>query len=218
MKNKHMTALSRKNDPMRRLKSFWRHFTLSIQALALSIGAVIAWSAVRNADIHFSREDDIFITCLFGGMFIAWSVMTGCLFNMVNEKHRKIVQSILMNEERTFMIYRDERMPIVMHMFLGATSISMLILAAGMDFNSYWTGVISISILTFCLSIFWLIIAQLDNPALSPWFMERIPKRWLTQSVDEHFGLKEQIEEVEETIEIEEKIYSESLDFKVTSQ
>lgn len=194
-----MSALSTRNDPIRRLRSFWRHTTQTFQSLVFALEAVIIWGPAREAGLHFLREDDPYLFCAFGGFFFVWSTMAGWLFIKVDGKKAKLVQAVLTQDEHTFMIYRDERLAIAMHMFLGFISGSLLILIAGMDYHSKVLGVTLVFILTFCLSFYWIFITKLDDPTLSPWFLERIPKHWLTQSVDVYFRLTEQSEEVPET-------------------
>lgn len=185
---------------MRRIKSFWRHFKLTIHSLILSIEAVVIWSFTEKADIHFSKTDDVYLCCVVGGFFLIWSLMAGFVYGSVYEKNRKMVHSILANDEHTFMIYRDERLSVATHMFLVFISFGLIILVGGMDYKDYAVGSTLVFILTFCLSFYWLMITNLDNFSFSPWFLERVPVHWLTQSTDKFFRLKDQLKEEPEKV------------------
>ncbi len=194
-----MTALSKRNDPARRWKSFWRHLTISCQPFVFSTAAVLIWQATNQAGLHFSRQDEASLTCaIIPGVFIAWSIIAGWFFTTIYGKYRTIVGSVLQSDEKTFMLYRDERMPIVLHLFLGSLSFLLFSLVALLDFKEFLAGAISIFVLSYCLVFYWVVMVQLDDPTLSPWLQERTPGKWLTQSVDEYFGLTEQLHETQE--------------------
>jgi hypothetical protein len=52
---------------------------------------------------------------------------------------------------------------------------------------------------TFSISLYFIVSTELQNPASSAWFAERVPEAWLQVDIDEHFKLAQQNGEEKQT-------------------
>ena len=83
----------------------------------------------------------------------------------------------------------DERIPIAMHLLLGACSIPLLAMIGLLEYKYFWSGAATVFVVCFSVSLYWIIATRLQNPSKSAWLAERVPAEWHTIDVDAHFEL-----------------------------
>ncbi len=100
--------------------------------------------------------------------------------------------SILKRDKETFLCYRDDRIPIMIHLLILVMSLPVLIIISLLEYKSAWTGTTCVFFVSFALSLYWVVVTELQNPSKSLWFVERVPDEWLTIDIDMHFKLAEE--------------------------
>lgn len=187
-----MKRLSKRSDPARRRRSFVAHTLLLCEPLYLSALASGLWCLANAAGLHFSKADEApLIGAVVTTLAVAYGITVTLVFGTVWEKYQKVVVCVLKKDRDTFLCYRDERVPITVHLLIAALSLPLLAMIGGLEYSSWRAGLAAVSSTAFVLSLYWIVIAELQNPAKSPWFAERIPQAWLEIDVDKHFGLGE---------------------------
>lgn len=181
--------LSRKDDTGRQWRSFKRHAFLVCRAFVTALIPVILWRVLRSNEYHFVRADESAIGFAIATVGVAYGIIAALVLQAVWEKYRKVVIAVFDRDKRTFLMYRDERMPIMIHILLAALSFPLLLLVVMLDYENIFSGIASVFSVSFMIVLYWIIATELENPAKSPWFAERIPKEWLAEDVDKFFAL-----------------------------
>ena len=185
--------LSKREDVARRWRSFKKHAWLLLQPFALAGLACAAWWALLyRREIHLPKEDEgplLMGTFLF--LSVAYGITVATTFESVWEKYQTVVKSVLTRDERTFLVYRDERIPIVIHLLILSFSLPLMAMVALVEYHAAATGFLAVFATSFVLSLYWVVVVELQDPSQSLWFAERIPKDWLTADIDEYFKLAE---------------------------
>lgn len=193
------SKLSKKDDWGRRLRSLRRHFILAVEPLVVALAAVFVWFKMREYGLVLGKNDEVVLT---GGicamLFLSWGITAALAVNFAWEKYRRVMACVLPRDKRTFLCLRDDRMPIVIHMFIGSLSFLLLAAVMSLPYEKTWSGIVSVFSSSFVITIYWVVVTQLENPAKSAWLAERIPKEWLYEDVDSFF--------FKETAEKNEKI------------
>ncbi|TAK96534.1 hypothetical protein EPO05_01585 [Patescibacteria group bacterium] len=188
-----MRHLSKKNDPARKWRSFRKHAMLILEPLVLAVMFVKLWQLLRHLGLYLSDEDELSLTSsVITTLAVAFSIMATLMFNTVWEKYRQVVIFVLKGDKEGFLVLRDERMPMVLHIFIAALSVLFLGMVMLLNYRQEWSGIAAVFSLSFVVALYWIVIPQLENPAKSPWFAERIPKEWLELDVDEFFKLEKE--------------------------
>jgi len=188
--------LSKKNDLARKMRSFVRHSLLLLRAALVTLLPLLLWYQLWLRDIHFAAEDgSVIISASIATLGLAYGIMASVVLSSIWEKYRKVVISVLKRDEETFLCYRDERMPIMIHLLLAALSLPLLVMIMLLPYQYLWSGIASVFSVSFILSLYWVVATELENPAKSPWFAERIPEAWLSTDIDEYFKLANSLQE-----------------------
>lgn len=184
--------LSKKEDWQRRRRSLERHTLLVLQPFAIALCAVGAWHTLRKHGWYFSHDDETVLTgAIVTTLAVAFSLTAAVVLNTVWENYRKVVSCVLTKDIRTFLIYRDERIPVAMYLLLSAFSLPLIGMVALLEYRNYWAGAASVFVVCFSVSLYWIIATRLQDPSKSAWLAERIPEKWLAVDVDQYFKLDE---------------------------
>ncbi len=180
----------KKNDMARKYLAIKRHLILLLKPLVFSSILTLLWYQLWLHGIHFPRRDEAVLTgAIVMTLGVAFSLTAAVVLGAVWNQYRQIVVSVIRRDRDTFLMYRDERIPILLHLLLGAFSVPLVVIIGLLDYANIWSGLCSIFIAAFIISLYWVVATELDNPAKSIWFAGRVPKEWLAIDVDTHFKL-----------------------------
>ena len=172
--------LSKKNDPVRKWRSIKRHCLLLIRASALASAITFLWYELWIRGCHFPEDvTDIIVGAIITTLGVTYGILVSWILNSIWEKYQKVVISVLKRDKDTFLLYRDERMPIAFHLLIGIVSFPLIGMIGMVAYKHVMTGVISVFAISLVLAAFWLVIAQIEDPTKGGWFLERIPPEWL---------------------------------------
>ena len=189
-----MKKLTKRNDLGRKIRSFKKHSWLLLQPFGFALSMSLFWwiTFFKNG-IHFNKEDEgPLLTGVFLLLSVTYGITTSATFESVWKKYQVIVTSVLKKDKHTFLCYRDERMPIVIHLLVIAFSIPLLGIVCLVEYHTASAGFVAVFATSFVLSLYWVVIAELQDPSKSLWFAERIPEQWLMEDIDQYFRLGEQ--------------------------
>lgn len=172
------------------MRSFARHAFLFSKPFAIAVAFTALWYKLYLRGIHLSGPD----ASIVGGpilsmLSVIYSIMAAIVLHDVWNKFRKVGLSIMHNDMETFLAYRDERMPVLLHMLLFLFTFPIIAIVALLDYQSILAGALSVFAVTLLFSFYWFVVNILENPVESPWLKERIPPEWLSIDVDEYFKL-----------------------------
>lgn len=180
-----MKKYLKREDLTRKLRSVWRHLLLLAQPLIAAEMAVLAWSNCRSAGIQFPKEDELALTAVGVAVpAVLFSILAAMLITESYGRYKTLTACLLSHDKKEFLLYRDERFPVIMHVLQMALSLPIIVIATGVHYLSFWSGAVVVFSVTFVITLYWVAIVELQNPAKSPWFAERVPADWLTEDVD----------------------------------
>jgi ABC-type antimicrobial peptide transport system permease subunit len=180
-------ALLKKNDKRRKWRSFKKNATLLSEALLSAMIITAAWYAAWTNGFHFANKTDM--SAIITTLGVTYGIIATWVLDTIWDKYKKVVISTLHQDKDEFMLYRDERLPIALHLLVIFVSLPLLGMIGMIDYQSVATGIFSVFSISFILSLFWIVIKHLEDPSRSAWIAERIPAEWLKADVDEHFHL-----------------------------
>ena len=185
--------LSKKNDFNRRRHSFKKHALIILKPFTIASLLVGIWYQFQKYGLHFSHEDEVALTgAIITTLAVAYAITATLVLSSIYEKCEKVVRCVFEKDKNTFLYYRDERIPIIIHLLLLTLAIMLIGMIIGLEYKHLWSGVAAVFSVSFALSLYSIVIIELQNPAKSLWLIERIPSVWLTVDVDEHFKLDDE--------------------------
>jgi len=180
-------TLLKKNDKRRKWRSFKKNTALFCSAFIVAVIITLAWYVAWINGFHFADEIDM--SAIITTLGVTYGIIATWVLDAIWDKYKKVVISTLHQDKDEFMLYRDERMPIALHLLIIFISLPLLGMIGMIDYHSVTTGIFSVFAVSFILSLFWIVIKHLEDPSRSAWIAERIPADWLEADVDEHFHL-----------------------------
>ncbi len=183
-------TLSKRNDWKRRLVSFRNHMIFIFQPFCIALLITAAWYQFYLRGWNFSSDDEpVLIGAIIGTLAIAFSITASTVFESTWKKYQTVVICVLKGDRNTFLYYRDERLPIIIHILLLTFTTMIIIMVGGIHYKHLVSGIVSVFSISFVLILYFIVIVELQNPAKALWFAERIPKEWLEVDIDKHFKL-----------------------------
>ncbi len=170
-----------------------RHLPVVLKPAFLGLVMVAFWRFVLVPLRYHFRPDagqslELIVFPLVGFIYV---IFASVAVTSVFDQYKAVSKSVVKRDVDTFLLYRDEQLPIMMHILIGAPSVLLTLLLL---FYTYLgdevAGAIMIFAVTFMLSLIWVIATELDDFSKSIWFRERIPKEWYEIDIEEHFRIR----------------------------
>jgi len=180
--------LSKKNDLKRKWRSFTRHSLILLEPLIVSGLVTGGWIYLRSNGYHLSHEDgETLSVAIVNTLAIIFSLIAAVVLATVWDNYRKIVIAVLREDKESFLLYRDERIPTLMYLLLGAFSLPLILVIGLLEWRHLWSGIIGVSSVSFAVSLVWSVAFELQHPQKSPWVAERVPSEWFDIDIDDRF-------------------------------
>ena len=129
-------ALSKKKDFRRKCSSFKKHALLIFQPFLIGAGVVAIWYQFYKHGLHFSSEDEVALTgAIITTLAVAYAITASLVFSSIWEKYQKVVICVLKKDRDTFLYYRDERIPIVIHLLLLTFAMLIIFMVGGLEYK-----------------------------------------------------------------------------------
>ncbi len=166
-----------------------RHLPVVLKPLVAAGIVSLIWKlALCDNGIKFSKEAEnpvlFIIIPLVGFIYVIFASLA---VNSVFEEYKTISRSVVKSDLETFLIHRDEQLPIMMHILVGAPSLILILTAMLFGYGSAWAGLFSVFCVSFVVTLIWVIATELDDYRKSIWFKETIPEEWYKIDVQEFF-------------------------------
>jgi hypothetical protein len=168
-----------------------RHAPVVLKAILAGLVVTGLWRFVIEAnEWHLGEKstEPLMFVVIVVAAFI-YSLLLSVIVGSVYDQYRSISKAVVTNNLDEFLVYRDEQVPILMHILIGAVSVVILAGTLLLDYqHEVVTGMLSSFFVTFMLAIGWSVTNELDNFERSIWFKVNIPKRWYQIDIKTHFG------------------------------
>jgi len=118
-----------------------------------------------------------------------FAVASAILLTAVWDNLHEASQCVLKRDQRQFMLMRDERMPFAVRAVLIVSGTSVVVLLGAAHYPSSLAGEFVMFSTAFVLTLCYLVVTTLQRVMVNPWFRERVPPDWLSQSADQYFNI-----------------------------
>jgi hypothetical protein len=170
-----------------------RHLPIVLKPLIAGLVLMAAWRLwLYPNGMHFGKESVepimLVVLPLVGFMYVIFaSVAVGSVF----DQYKKVSKCVVRKDLDSFLLYRDEQLPIMMHILVGAPSIILAAFVMLLDYShDTLGGMAGVFAVTFMLVLVWVITTELDDFSKSIWFREKIPTKWYEIDIEKHFNKK----------------------------
>lgn len=166
-----------------------RHLPIIVKPMVWSVLLATFWSLIIwESKIGFSRESEnplLFIVLPL--VSFIYVIFAGIAVSSVFDEYKELSRAVVGKDKKSFMLHRDEQLPIVMHILLWVLSTILIVMILLFNYTSFLAGLFTIFSVTFIVVTSWVVCVDLDDYIKSIWFKERVPKDWLEEDIDKFF-------------------------------
>jgi hypothetical protein len=171
-----------------------RHAPVVLKAIIVGINCALIQYVIAYYGLSFKKEAEnaiLFLPMAFA--FFVYVIFAGYAINRVLEESKVVSRAIVTKDLDTFLTYRDEQLPIMIHLPLGIVSLIIIFFALFFPFPEGMIGMTSVFSLIFIMALLFLVTKELDNYESSIWFRAKTPEDWWHIDVEKHFKPKDTI-------------------------
>lgn len=180
-------TLNKRRTWPERLESLKLNLLRLVVPIFLAAVATVIWCQCRRRDLHLPDGDrEMFSTAVLV-LAAVFAIAAALLLTGAWERSRMISRYILTHNKKAFMEIRDEKIPIAMHLLLAIVGLLVVVLLGAAEYKNPITGGFVIFSTSFAISLYFVVMADLQEPTRSVWFRRRIPPDWLTTDIDAYF-------------------------------
>ena len=169
-----------------------RHAPIVIKPLLVGLFCSLIWRfIIHRFNLSFDKDAEnpiLFIIIAFSSF--TYAIFAGYAVNAVLSDYKEISKAVVENDVDTFLVYRDEQLPIMMHLLLGIISLFITTFTMLFPYHGTKEGTAAVFSVSFLLFLFYVIVTELDDYYHSIWFKEKIPESWYKIDITEHFKKK----------------------------
>lgn len=167
-----------------------RHLPVLAKPVLVTVVITAAWRLIlQPAGAHLAGESqEPFILAVMTLLGLVYVLFATVAVSAVFSRYMRISTAVVRKDLDEFLLYRDEQLPILMHMLVGVPSILFTILVMMLDYHgNATTGLVAVSVTVFTFALVWTIAVELDDFNKSIWFQEKVPPHWYEVDIDDHF-------------------------------
>ena len=175
-----------------------RHTPVVLKSITLGIFFSIVQYFIKYKHLSFEKEAEnaiLFIPVAFS--FFVYVIFAGYAISRVLDESKEVSQAIIKKDLDTFLTYRDEQLPILVHLPLGSTASIIILFTLFFPFPSESIALTSVFSLVFTMTLLFFVTQELDNYENSIWFKQKTPKEWWQIDIDKHFEKKSDTKSIE---------------------
>ncbi len=169
-----------------------RHLPIVFKPLVSGFIMVLIWKyGLYDHGIIFSKQSENPILFMIMPLVaFIYVIFASIAVESVFKEYKIISKCVLQKDLETFLLYRDEQLPIMMHILVGAPSFILIALSMVFNYENLLIGAVAIFSIVFVVVLTWVIATELDDYERSIWFKEKIPKEWYEIDIEEFFKRK----------------------------
>ncbi|MCA9353145.1 hypothetical protein KC901_03100 [Patescibacteria group bacterium] len=173
----------------RGFKTIKRHFPIVIKPILAGAVAMLTWRfVILPLELYFEDpfEPILFIVLPFAGFI--YVIFASIAVQSVFDQYKEVSKAVVKKNIEGFLPYRDEQLPIMIHILLVAPSIVIVFFTLAFNYHeNIPLGMATNFSIVFVLAMVWVIATELDDFKKSIWFKEKIPQEWYDMNIEEYF-------------------------------
>jgi len=167
-----------------------RHMPVLLKPIVGGVVAVVVWKfLLHDHHIFFGAHlENPLLFLVMPLVAFVYVIFASIAVESVFKEYKTISRCVVKSDLETFLLHRDEQLPIMMHILVGAPSIILVLLAVLFHYNDVYIGIASVFCVVFVVILTWFVVTELDDYEKSIWFREKIPKYWFEVDVEAYFS------------------------------
>lgn len=172
--------------------TFKRHFPIILKPFIVALIGVVVWKfAFFDQHISFSKEaENPLLFIILPLVSFIYVIFASNAINSVFREYKIVAKAVVKRDLETFLLHRDEQLPILLHILVAIPSIILVILTGSFYYQDWLVGAFAVFSVIFLVVTTWIVSTELDDFEKSIWFRESIPKSWRTIEVKTYFKEK----------------------------
>lgn len=169
-----------------------RHLPIVLKPILVAAAGALVWKFfIYDNDISFAEhvENPILFIVLPLISFV-YVIFVGIAIGSVFDEYKIVSKAVVRRDLDTFLLHRDEQLPILLHILIGIPSLLLVGLTMLFHYEDFYIGLVAVFSVILMVMTAWIVSTELDDFERSIWFRESIPKEWHGLDVKEHFKKK----------------------------
>lgn len=165
-----------------------RHVPVVLKAIIPGVIFAVAQNYINSCGFSYQKEAKeaiLFLPMTF--LFFIYVIFAGYAINRVLDESKEVSKAIIQKDVDTFLLYRDEQLPILIHLPLGIDAGIIIFFLLFFPFPDEYIGMTSVFFIVFMMSLLFTVTQELDNYENSIWFKDKTPDEWWQIDIEKHF-------------------------------
>lgn len=168
-----------------------RHVPVVLKAIISGVIFALAQYTINLHGYSFhaeAKEAIMFLVMVF--CFFVYAIFAGYAINRVLDESKEVSRAIIQKDLDTFLLYRDEQLPILIHLPLILVTGIIIFFLLFFPFPDEFIGMTSVFSIVFMMSLLFIVTQELDNYENSIWFKAKTPSDWWQIDIEKYFQAK----------------------------
>lgn len=176
----------------RRAVVFRRHFPVVARPVFASLVIVVGWYLLiyKNGIGFRAADENPLLFIILPLVSFVYVIFASISINSVFDEYKIISKAVVQRDLDTFLLHRDEQLPILLHILVAIPSFILVGLTLLFHYEDPLVGAAAVFAVSFIIITTWIVGTELDNFEKSIWFKESTPKEWLEIDIEEYFREK----------------------------
>jgi peptidoglycan/LPS O-acetylase OafA/YrhL len=163
-----------------------RHLPMVAKPAIAALLFVTIWHKMQAHGMYLEKSE-LPLTMSISLFGVAYGVVAALVINSNWEKYKRMSSYVVRFQKDDFLVQRDEKMPVMLHILLGGMALSIQVFVMVTKYENLWAGDLFVFVSAFFLCLIGLIALELDDPIRSIWFQKSIPPEWMEINIKEYF-------------------------------
>ncbi len=184
-------GLNPNRDWKSRLASLNHNICLVVETAFIAGVITAAWAWCFSKKWPFHIHTDVDLVMLSTSILVCAAIfafVAATLFAQVRTRNIAMARAILLGDKLEFMLQRDEKIQIMMHVVVAFFGLATLMLFAVAGYTNLWVGATIIFLTSACIVVYFISMFEMQNVSNSIWFRTHTPKEWFSQKSSEFFA------------------------------
>ncbi len=173
-----------------RMAAVWHNVRLALRATALTVSTTFLWAIVHSTGwiMHVQEEKDLLMlsTSILACATI-FAIVGALFFADLWQKLRELKNAVLEGNEHKFMLLRDQKSSVMMHIVLMVFAFAIIVQFALAEYSSIATGIMIIFFPFGSIIVFFMALHEMQGLKYNSWFIHNTPQQWFTQDAEGYF-------------------------------
>ncbi|MBI1960771.1 MAG: hypothetical protein HYS43_00630 [Candidatus Liptonbacteria bacterium] len=161
----------------------WKYIRMLVSPIAFGwILVGVWWFIIRRFGIVIGDQDGGVTAVVIGVLGVPYGVIVAFMLERVWREFDVIAEAVERKDLKTFLAYRDKRIPKTIYLLLGSLSVILVSWIMLIDYENAWAAVFALFTVGFIITLCWEIVMELDDPFRGVLRVDDVPDAWLTMS------------------------------------